>query len=112
MECQICFEPFDIKCFTPKILTTCGHSFCKICLKQLTANKVSIKCPVCRERNKIHKSEVLPTNYSLIEIIEKEKDIKTTKDVLLKYKYFSDKDYNYINPVITRYFEPKKLILK
>jgi hypothetical protein len=112
MECQICFEHFDSTSFVPKVLTKCGHSFCKICLERLQFQKSHITCPVCRDHTKITKKEILPTNYSLIEVIENHKHDTLTKGVLEKYKYFGDKSYQHINPTITRCSEPKKLNLK
>jgi hypothetical protein len=111
MECPICLELFDSTNFAPKILIQCGHSFCKICLDRLSYKVPAVVCPVCREKTKMTKKEQIPTNYSLIELIEKNKD-DTTKNLLEKYKYYDDKDYKHINQLITRNSEPKKLILK
>jgi hypothetical protein len=112
MECHICYEHFDSKSFVPKILIKCGHSFCKFCLERIINKKSSVQCPVCRENTKITKKENLPTNYSLIEVIEKSNDNKAVKNVLEKYKFFDDKDYKNVLPTVIRYFEPKKLNLK
>jgi hypothetical protein len=112
MECQICFEHFDLNSFVPKVLTKCGHSFCKICLERLLFQKNHITCPVCRDNTKVTKKEALPTNYSLIEIIDSNSHNQKTKSVLEKYKYFNNKNYKHINEVIIRHTEPKKLVLK
>ncbi len=112
MECQICYEIFDSKSVVPKILTTCGHSFCKICLDRIINKKFLVNCPVCREKTKINQKDNLPTNYALIRIIEKNKEDQPTKNLLEKYKYFDSKLYKVINPVIIRDTEPRKLILK
>lgn len=112
MECQICFEHFDSSSFTPKVLIKCGHSFCKICLDRLISGKTYVTCPVCRENTKVVKLESLPTNYSLIQIIEKSNDMNTGRNILERYKYFDDKLYKSVIPVITRYNDPKKLNLK
>lgn len=112
MECQICFEHFDSTSFTPKILIKCGHSFCKICLDRLINGKTFVTCPVCRENTKVVKLESLPTNYSLIQIIEKSTDSNSSRNLLERFKYFDDKLYKNVTPVITRYSDPKKLILK
>ena len=116
MECQICFEAFDGKYFVPKILINCGHSFCKICLERLLNKKTSVSCPVCREQTYFYslneRENVLPTNYSLIEIVDKSKHNEETKNVLEKYKYFDDKNYKNINSKIQRYYKPNVLSLK
>jgi hypothetical protein len=112
MECQVCYEHFDSNSFIPKILVKCGHSFCKICLERLMSNKTYVSCPVCRENTKIQKKEPLPTNYSLIQIIEKHPETIQSKNLLEKYKYFDDKNYKHVNPILLRQYEPKKLNLK
>lgn len=40
-ECPICMTNIDKK---EKVITVCGHIFCKNCITQLTKNK----CPLCR----------------------------------------------------------------
>ena len=112
MECQICYEHFDSKSFIPKILVKCGHSFCKICVERMIKDKITVQCPICREITKIGKKESLPTNYSLSEIIEKSTDYTTSKNLLERYKYFDEKYFKNVCPVINRYHEPKKLNLK
>ena len=112
MECQICFEMFDSSNFTPKILIQCGHSFCRICLDRLSFKNSTITCPICREKTKPIKNNLFPTNYSLIELIDKNKENIETKNILEKYKYFDDKIYKNINDIVTRNNEPKKLTLK
>ena len=112
MECQICFENFDATNFIPKILIQCGHSFCRICLDRLSLNSLVINCPICRERTKIVKKEYFPTNYTLLEILDKEIRNKETKNLLQKYKFFDDKNFKHLNQIIIRDNEPKKLVLK
>lgn len=112
MECQVCFEHFDATSFTPKILVKCGHSFCKICLERILNQKTYIICPICRETSKIVKKDSLPTNYSLIQIIEKSISETENKNLLMQYKYFDDKNFRYISKSILRTNEPKKLNLK
>jgi len=112
MECQICFEIYDSKSIIPKILTNCGHSFCKICLDRIINKKTLVYCPVCREKTNINNKDNLPTNYSLIKIIEKNNEDLPTKNLLEKYKYFDSKEYKYINADIVRNSDPRKLTLK
>lgn len=112
MECQICYEQFDSKSFVPKILVKCGHSFCKICIERISNKKTIIQCPICRENTKIGKKEILPTNYSLCELIDFKNSDLDTRSILEKYKFFEEKNYKNVLPQITRNFEPKKLALK
>ena len=114
MECQICFESFDTNNFVPKMLVNCGHSFCKICLERLINKRTFVNCPICRELTtlKYKTKNSLPTNYNLIEIIDKKHVLDQSKSVLEKYKYFDSKSYSQINQEIIRHSDPKKLILK
>ncbi len=113
MDCQICFESFDSRNFVPKMLIGCGHSFCKICLERLINKKTFVNCPICREQTKLNNSrDSLPTNYSLVEILDKGRDMDKTKTLLERYKYFDHKSYNMISSKIMRYYEPKVLELK
>lgn len=112
MECQICYEIFDSQSIIPKILTNCGHSFCKICIERIINKKTLVSCPVCRERTIITQKESLPTNYSLIKIIEKNNEDLPTKNLLEKYKYFEASDFKYLNQDIIRNSDPVKLKLK
>jgi len=69
LRCPICCENFD----EPKQLS-CGHSFCRCCLDQIR-QLYSISCPVCRKPTYLSMTgpqgiRLLPTNYSLIQIIE------------------------------------------
>ena len=116
MECQICFEPYDVNNFIPKMLINCGHSFCKICLDRIINKRTVVTCPVCREQTRISKKDkensILPTNFSIVELIDKNKKLEDSKKILEKYKYFDENLYSCINTSITRCFEPKTLTLK
>lgn len=112
MECQICFETFDSKNFIPKLLTNCGHSFCNICIQRLINNKKYIICPICREQTKLNSYKEVPTNYSIIEIIDKSKEYEKSKSILERYKFFEIDEYKSIQSKIKRYTEPKELELK
>ncbi len=42
MECKICLDSYNDLDQKPKIITSCGHTFCESCLNQLR------NCPTCR----------------------------------------------------------------
>ncbi len=44
VKCSICFEPLS----QPKLLPTCGHSFCLRCLKKVPVVNGVLNCPLCR----------------------------------------------------------------
>ena len=43
-SCKICFERFNSSRNKPRLLITCGHTFCQDCLSRLTRRE----CPVCK----------------------------------------------------------------
>ena len=111
MECQICYETFDSRNFLPKILIKCGHSLCRICLDRLSYKSNIISCPICRGKSRIIKKEYIPTNFSLLEVIDHYKYNQKSRSFLEKYKFFNDDNYKNIDPTIIRVIEPEKLQL-
>ena len=78
MECEICFNPWNLENRIPKILA-CGHTFCQSCLENSLKKKSSeeeiFKCPSCKtEMNSIltHKDILnLRNNSDILSLIEK-----------------------------------------
>ena len=95
-ECGVCF---DLMCWEkiPKMLPSCGHTFCSICLTKLfqlqqpssssssssssspsssssssasSSSWSGIHCPVCREENEFDSVEVLEENFLIAEAID------------------------------------------
>lgn len=77
--CIICFNDFDEKIYIPLILTKCGHSFCQVCVKQMSEkakkeNDFSLRCSICKSHQHIDFGnpnfyETFPKNYSLLSSI-------------------------------------------
>lgn len=93
MSCPICFNNYN-KDYIPIILT-CGHTFCKVCIKKL--NKII--CPICR---KLHKISELIINYE----IYNDRIQSIYKDVSLVE--FLRKDPRYIAETISELYNDKK----
>ncbi|KAK7079325.1 hypothetical protein SK128_021129 [Halocaridina rubra] len=63
--CAVCLSDFDAGHRRPLILPRCGHTFCRICMKDLAA-RGDIVCPSCRTK---YPSELevddLPINFNI-----------------------------------------------
>lgn len=70
LECQICFEEYDINNKKPVVLE-CGHSICNICLAQiLSSNNANLKkCPFDKILLTYQQIQNYPVNWSYIDII-------------------------------------------
>ena len=65
LRCPICTEFFK----GPIILTTCGHSFCSMCIRD--SLQVKGNCPICHEKaddQKIRKCPILEEIVQAFEI--------------------------------------------
>ena len=68
LECQICFEEYDIYNKKPVVLD-CGHSVCQHCLSQLLSlNSINKKCPF--DKKPLQRNyDSYPVNWSYVDII-------------------------------------------
>lgn len=65
-ECQVCFEPYS-EHKIPRMLTSCGHSMCQDCAKQILGSQDHVICPYCRKITVVNGTiESLPRNYALL----------------------------------------------
>jgi hypothetical protein len=79
IECNCCYENYNIESNYPRMMTHCGHSVCTKCLKNIIAKKISegqsvIECPYCKTEHKFCPSEVaslvsFPKNFYLADLI-------------------------------------------
>ena len=73
LKCPICKNLYDSSLHIPKILIYCGHTICSLCISaKIHENlKNEIICPYdSLVNNKITSVDLLPTNKSLLDLIE------------------------------------------
>ena len=76
LSCPVCFELF-VDPHTPKILPSCGHVCCEVCLNKMTAGMCDKKCPECRRVVIIPKDGVASflTNFRLRSLAENHRTV-------------------------------------
>jgi hypothetical protein len=67
LSCPVGYELYDDKEHRPYTISSCGHTFCIKCIKQLNKKR----CPECRRDFK----KIIP-NYTLIQVIRHRNDKK------------------------------------
>ena len=80
--CPLCNSIYDEKTHIPRMLTSCGHTYCEVCLRNNHTNSEnnSLKCP---EDNTLHYNikqvEDLPKNLTLIKLLKKSSNRKNSR---------------------------------
>jgi hypothetical protein len=73
--CTICLEPYSAAGgVVPRMLVTCGHSFCEACLDRMLVpllvrkGRKRLLCPTCRTECAVRggRARELPTNYDMM----------------------------------------------
>ena len=65
LECPVCLDYYN----NPQILTSCGHTVCNTCIKQLI-NNFSVACPLCnRLTNVTNIDDELKLNYVVQDMV-------------------------------------------
>jgi hypothetical protein len=75
IKCHICNEQFNDSVKIPRLLISCGHSYCQECLKELFSkgeNK-SIICPEDKTSHSLFHIEDLPKNITLLKLVGRKK---------------------------------------
>ncbi|XP_042233849.1 uncharacterized protein LOC121874037 isoform X2 [Homarus americanus] len=70
--CAVCTHSFNARERRPTLLTTCGHSVCKDCIRE-RSNRGLLHCPICRKFQNMAASD-LPTNWAVLSKISKKDD--------------------------------------
>ena len=75
LKCLICNEFFNESTKTPRLLISCGHTYCQECLKYLyeKGENNSILCPEDKTFHNLIQIEELPINITLMKLISKKK---------------------------------------
>lgn len=73
LKCNICNELFNETVKIPRLLVSCGHSYCQECLSVPLLKKQQIQCPEDKTSYNVLNVEDLPKNISLLRILSKKK---------------------------------------
>ena len=78
MDCKVCFEKFNYIKNKPRLIISCGHTFCQSCLNRLQKQI----CPECRSN--INGTVV---NYAILNLINSNilNLIQIVEEINLKY---------------------------
>jgi hypothetical protein len=86
MDCELCLEEFNNQEHLPKVLSSCGHTFCDKCIMQLWENSV-ISCPLCRVKQRVTNPKDFPqTNFALLRVHSYMREERKAKTLLDKYR--------------------------
>ncbi|XP_042238307.1 tripartite motif-containing protein 75-like [Homarus americanus] len=64
LTCGVCLSDFDAGFRRPLLLPKCGHTFCRLCIKDLAA-RGDISCPSCRYKYSEVEPDNLPINFNI-----------------------------------------------
>ncbi|XP_053641045.2 E3 ubiquitin-protein ligase TRIM50 [Cherax quadricarinatus] len=64
LTCGVCLTDFDAMFRRPLLLPRCGHTFCRLCIKDLAA-RGDIICPSCRQKYENVEPDSLPVNFNI-----------------------------------------------
>ena len=94
MDCRVCFENFNHFKNKPRLIISCGHTFCEYCLNRL---QIQI-CPECR--SSINGTVV---NYAIFNLIQSNvlNLIKIVEEINLKYSIQEKNSFQIIDIPVT-----------
>lgn len=67
-DCTVCFKRYDDDGHRPRVLTSCGHSFCSTCITEMIKDN-KLQCPNCRASCDLSTVDQLPVNFALLDIV-------------------------------------------
>ena len=76
VECPVCLKLYS----EPRILTNCGHTFCRECISRVTLQGL-IRCPLCAVETPVLSTK---NNYALQELLETLASHKTELRVIFQ----------------------------
>lgn len=77
-DCPICFLKYNRNKQIPKIISTCGHTLCSICLSSILATQNPATCPLDRipfDHN-LKAVEEFPTNLLILQLLDEKPDLE------------------------------------
>ncbi|UMM21196.1 hypothetical protein L5515_002984 [Caenorhabditis briggsae] len=68
-QCKICTQEYN-GTVIPRILITCGHTVCEVCINNLLDENHSVVCPFCRKSTSVPdgQPDLLPKNFAILEM--------------------------------------------
>lgn len=83
-DCPICYDEFSTEGELIPLVLDCGHSVCQQCIMGILQNRSrgqqDSKCPLCKHKLRNSSIADFKKNYSLLEAIEKKKEIQEEED--------------------------------
>lgn len=70
VSCPICYDPYNDREKTPRILS-CGHTFCQGCLLDLRTSNI-LTCPTCRTYFSPDVKQLIK-NFTILDCLNSEK---------------------------------------
>ena len=77
LKCLVCNESFNETLRIPRLLISCGHTYCHECLNilHIKGDLKSIVCPEDKTCYFMNNLEELPKNITLLKMITKKKNV-------------------------------------
>lgn len=112
MECELCNSNYNEENYVPKIVKPCAHTYCQNCLNQQKQKEGLFYCPKCpNSRSSASDPSSLPTNSSLLKLIEFRKNEKSAYEKMRKYEIQNPYFFPKIEETIKRKSKPFELTL-
>ncbi|XP_026292982.1 uncharacterized protein LOC113217336 isoform X2 [Frankliniella occidentalis] len=105
MDCDMCFEEFDLVKRTPKVVP-CGHTVCLQCLRRSTRKE----CPTCRTGFDASPAS-LPDNFAVLRLLEREAEDASSGGLCVRCsavardRCWSEHTVFIVEPALARYLE-------
>ena len=72
-RCLVCRQKYDVHEHQPRIVVTCGHTFCTTCIFKMLKNGNTVQCVMCHKLVKdLQSIEQLPINHCIMKRLAKE----------------------------------------
>lgn len=65
VTCGVCLKEYDQEFRRPVLLPSCGHTFCRTCVKAMACGGDTVVCPSCRQSYACNDVDNFPINFSI-----------------------------------------------